>query len=124
MALLQRADVRPPVLRKETAPAPGLGGDVVVCGLLLSDRLALDGIKAAMAQPLPGETEEQAARRAGSAIVFETLARTVVIAGDQQPVFDAAGWNLHGASHPDDVLSLYRVAWRLSGYEEAATEKN
>lgn len=123
MAVIQRAQVPAPVLRKETVLVPRLGGDVIVRGLLLSERLQIDNIKSAMLKPLEGETVEQAQYRAGSAIVFVTLERTVM-AADEQPVFSAAAWDMFGSQHPDVVLDLYRTARRLSGFDQEATEKN
>lgn len=126
MAMLQRADVRAPVLPKETVDVPALGGEVVVCGLLLSDRLALSALQADLATPPEGASEadaEQAQRRAGAQIVFHTLARCVVLA-DDKPLYSPAEWDHFGAAHPEAVLGLYRKARALSGQDEAQNEKN
>jgi len=125
MALLQRADVRAPVVRKESVDVPALGGEVIVCSLLLADRLALSALQAELAAvpAQPGETPEQAHSRAGGQIVFHTLARTVVL-GDGLPLYTPKEWNEFGAAHPDAVLGLYRKSRALSGHDDETNLKN
>jgi hypothetical protein len=123
MALLQRADVRAPVLPKETVPVPALGGDVVVRGLLLSQRLALHAYNARQSQPQPGETDADARARAGAQLVAHTLAQCVC-AADDQPLYTTAEWEAFGSAHPAAALDLFYLARRLNGMDDEATEKN
>ncbi len=50
MAVIKRANVAPPVLPKETVEVEALGGEVVVQGLLLSDRQDLEAYMVALAR--------------------------------------------------------------------------
>lgn len=109
MALLKKSQITSPVLPKETVDVAELGGEVVVRGLLLSERLALY------------------ANAGGDGRVFAQipalLAQTVVDA-DGETVFDAAQWEAFGARHMDAALRLFGVAKRLSGLDAEAAAKN
>lgn len=123
MALIQRDQVQPPVLRKQTVPVPGLGGDVIVQGLLLSEIMESRHVNDMAKVPLEGESEDHARARAGGRLVAFTLAKTVVLA-DGKPLFTEDQWEVFGAEHPGDVLELYNVASSLNGRSLEDTKKN
>lgn len=123
MALIERSQIKAPSLPRETVEVSALGGEVIVRGLLLSERLELSGFHNRLADPLPGESEDQARSRAGGQIVAFTLARAVVLA-DSQPVFTQAEWDTFGAEHPDAVLDLFSRARVLGGQDGAENAKN
>lgn len=123
MSLIERSAVQAPVLPKETVPMPSLGGDVIVRGLLLSERLTLSALSGQLSEPHPGESVELAQARAGAQMVSHTLARAVVLA-DGQPFYSVAQWDQFGAKHTGDVLALFQASRRLNGYDEGDTEKN
>lgn len=104
MAMLQRADVRAPVLPKETVDVPELGGEVVVCGLLLDPLLKRNGLS-------------------GGALVLHTLAAAVVLE-DGAPLFTYEQWDVWAAQHPEAAIRLFDVAQRLNGLNAQANAKN
>lgn len=123
MTLLERSALRVPTLPREAVPFAPLGGDVQVCGLRLSERLAFSSRRAALAKPQAGETEDQAAARAGALMVPEVLALTVRLA-DGDPALSIEEWESLGASHPAECLALFHAAMRLSGHDAEADRKN
>ena len=123
MALIERDQVRTPILRKQTVTVPALGGDVVVRGLLLSELLEKKYINSAAKEPMDGETEERARARAGGQLVSFTLARTVTL-GDGKPLFTEAEWDVFGAENPGDVLELFNVSESLNGRNKKEVAKN
>lgn len=123
MALIERNQVKPPVLRKQTVAVPALNGDVIVRGLLLSELLEKNHANAENQVPRAGETEQQARARAGGRVVSFTLARTVTLA-DGKPLFTEEEWDVFGAEHPDAVLDLFKVAEELNGLNKKVVEKN
>lgn len=104
--ILKKANIAAPTLPKQTVDVPELGGEVVVRGLLLKDRLALF-----------------ADADAGQAQVSKLLAATVVDA-DNEPVYTAAQWEEFGAAHFAASLRLFDVSRKLSGLDAEAAEKN
>lgn len=123
MTLLKRSAVKAPVVRKETVAVPSLKGDVVVRGLLLSERLELSAVNKQLSAVQEGEDVETALARAGAQIVSRTLEKVVLLA-DGKPLFTAREWDEHGATNSDDVLALFKVARRLGGFEAGAIAKN
>lgn len=110
MASLTRKTLQAPVLRKEAVPCPGLGGDVVVRMLTLSERLAL-------MDRTRGE-----ARRYGQ--LADLLAVAAIDAETGEPLMSAEEWDLMAADHWQDALALMEAARRLSGLEAEVVEKN
>lgn len=110
MALLKKTDITRPVVPKETVPVPALGGDVVVRGLMLSERLGLYASRAG---------------RDGKALldVPEILA-LCVLDGDGLPVFDVTEWDAFGIKNGEAALQLFNVARRLSGLDAEDAKKN
>ena len=123
MSLIQRNEVKAPVLRKQTVTVPALNGDVIVRGLLLSELLEKNHVNAENQLPRAGETEQQARARAGGRVVSFTLARTVTL-GDGKPLYSEEEWDVFGAENPDAVLDLFKVAEQLNGLNKKAVEKN
>lgn len=106
---LKKSEIKAPVLPKEAVPVAELGGEVIVRGLLLSERLAL----------FAGINEEGKA----FAHIPRVLAATVQDA-DGLPVFNEQEWEAFGASSFEAALRLFAVARRLSGLDAEAAEKN
>lgn len=107
MTVISRGAVAAPVLPKRTVEVPELGGEVVVRGLLLRDRLTL------LASP--------EVRDFGR--VTRMLAATV-LADDGEPLWTEAEWDEFGAAHSDACLRLFDVAMELSGLKAEPLEKN
>ena len=109
MALLKKSDIASPVLPKETVTVAEMGGDVVVRGLLLSEKLALfSSINA------DGRVFAE----------ISTLLADTVRDADDLPVFTAAEWEAFGNRHHNAALALFAVARRLSGIDAEVDEKN
>ena len=110
MALIRKQDIAAPVLPRETVAVPSIGGEVVVRGLMFSERMALLA---------------EAANGNGKAFAdIPALLAQVVLDADDQPVFSAEAWEQFGANHLEDLLALFKVARRLSGFDAEAVEKN
>lgn len=117
MTILTRNQIKTPALPKEAVPVPTMGGDVIVRGMLLSERMELSALGAALSEPMPGENAAQIAHRVGRQVVMLTLARAVVLE-DGEPVYTADQWDAFGAEDPEAVLMLYRKARALSGHTD------
>lgn len=104
MSVISRSSLRRPSLPKETVEVPSLGGDVVVRGMLLSERLELWTGTVNYAQ------------------VAKALATCVTI-DDGKPAFTAEEWEAFGGQHLDDAISLFQVVKRLSGLGTEAEKK-
>lgn len=109
MALLKKSQIASPVLPKETVDVAELGGEVVIRGLLFSERLALFA-----------RVDEKGK---AFAEIPQLLALTV-IDGDGEPVFTAEQWEAFGARHMETLLHLFSIAKRLSGLDAEAAAKN
>lgn len=105
MAILKRSEIQEPVLPRETVEVPELGGEVVVQGLLLSDRFEVFD---------PGKSKRRESR---------ILAATIRDA-DDQPLFSAEQWERFAASNFTAAMRLLDVASRLSGFGIDRTEEN
>lgn len=104
---LSKAEIRKPVLPTEVINLASLGGEVVVRGLLLKDRLALFA----------------EASQGGTAHISRLLAATVVDSHGE-PIFSVDEWEIFGATQFDDALALFQVARRMSGLDAEVVEKN
>lgn len=110
MALLSRDTVKPAALPQETHPCVSLGGEVIVRGALLTDRLKVEN-----------------SARDGKVPVEELIPRLLALAvvdASGQPLMDESDWNQHAGQHRDDCLQLFNVAMRLWGYDGEANRKN
>lgn len=106
---LKKADIKPPVLPREAVEVVELGGEVVVRGLLLRERLALFDDALAGAQKYGH--------------ISAVLAACVVDA-EGEPVYTVEQWEQFGAAHFEAALALFKVAQRLSGLDVEERKKN
>ena len=106
---VKKADVKKPVLPKEAVRVESMGGELVVRGLLFSERMALFAEAGEGAQVM--------------AYVPRLLAVTVLDA-DAKPVFTAEEWEVFGTGNEADMLALMQVALRLSGLQGEAVKKS
>jgi hypothetical protein len=117
---IKREDVKEPsAVRQEEVPVDAIGGDVIVRGLMLADRLQLW----AEEQPQGAETPEDASRRSKATIIERQLARMVVL-DDGQPLWSADQWKAFGQQHADEAFRLYNLGNSFSGGDTKAIEKN
>ena len=122
MTVILAASVAAPTLPKETVAVESLGGEVVVCGLKLTDRLGIQARMRALnqrAEKAGGDTEDTSMRL----VVPELLAAAVVDA-ESKPLFTAEQWEQHGARHADECIRLFNIAMRLSGFAREDDRKN
>lgn len=103
---LKKSDIAKPSLPMEAVEVPELGGEVIVRGLLLSERL-----------DLVLHEDEGIAR-------IPRMLSTCVIDADHKAIFTADEWETYGARHAASALKLWEVAKRLSGMDREDTEKN
>lgn len=121
--VLNRSQVKRPVLPQQVEPCEPLGGDVIVRGMLHSERMATDELNIKAAVPLEGETEEEARARAGRLVVPRTL-HVCVVDDEGQSVLTEREWDTIGATHQSLVFNLFFIALRLSGRDPEAIQKN
>ena len=121
--VLSRKQIKPPTLKQKVEPFPPLGGDVIVRGLLLSQRLESDSLNRHAREVREDETEEEARARAGAQVAPRVLQRCVVDEAGE-PLLSALEWDVLGSSSPEDVLRLFNVAMGLSGQDSEEIEKN
>lgn len=105
MAVLNKANVPPPVLPKKVEDVPELGGKVIVQGLLLSDRVRI-----------------MSKAGAGGVMVSDLLACTVVDA-EGEPIYSVQEWEEFGASNFNRALDLFKISRSLSGLDAEVNEK-
>lgn len=106
MAALKKAAITAPRAPAEAVQVDALGGEVIVRGLMLSDRLRI----------VVGNGED------GFGQVARILHATVVDA-DGERIFTVDEWEAFGARHFDDAWNLFGIAQRLSGLDGEAAEK-
>jgi hypothetical protein len=117
VSVVRKSEVPPPVLPKETVEVPSLGGEVVVRGLRLVERLALQSEMAKAGDPSAIGVDEIMRR-------VPALLAMAVIDADGAAIFTAAEWEDFGATHQDDAVRLFNVAMRLAGYGSEEIAKN
>jgi len=122
MAVVSRAGVKEPVLPKETTPAPALGGDVVVRGMLMAERMGIDQILAGKRKALRADATV-GAYVSGYEVLPQVLS-ICVLADDGKALWTEAQWQAFGGSHLEEATALFNVAWRLSGYDQEGDSKN
>ncbi len=103
---LKKASLPVPRVQKETVEVAALGGEVVVYGLGLADKLRF----ATWEGPRFSQMCE------GLAVAVRDAS------GD--PLWDAAAWDAWGGQHLEDALKLWQAVERVSGMSEAQVEKN
>ena len=115
MAVIQRSALPKPTVPKETITVNALGGEVVVRGLLLSERL---GIQKTIVDIRKTDTNGNVHT------VLPVLLALCVLDADGLALFDHDGWQAFGGQHPDQAVELFNTAWRLSGFDGATEAKN
>lgn len=103
--VINKANVPPPVLPKQVVDVPELGGEVIVRGLLLSDRVRIMN-KAG----------------AGGVMVSDLLACTVVDAASD-PIYTVQEWEQFGSANFGVCLELFKTSRSLSGLDAEVNEK-
>lgn len=116
MAVIKRGEIAAPVVPKETVPVPALDGDVVVRGLLLSERLAVQDQIAKLRKSADDKSSVHA--------ILPVLLAICVLDADSLPVFTQDQWQAFGAKHAGQAVDLFNTAWRLSGFSTADETKN
>ncbi len=101
---LSRDKLRRPSLPKETVDVPALGGEVVVRGMLLAERLELWSGTVTYSQ------------------IAKALAACVLL-DDGKPALTVDEWEAFGGTNLDDAISLFQVVKRLSGLGTDAEKK-
>lgn len=120
MALLRKANIARPSVQKETVSVPELGGDIVVRGTMLDERLAL--IFGVTATEGEGPATEDDPRERYTHIA--RLLAYAVVDADGQPIFSVDDWKEFGGQYYAATLRLYGIAKRLSGMDPEETKKN
>lgn len=104
---LHRANVTRPQRKTEAVTVASLGGEVIVRGLTLSERLAI-----------------QSTEVSTDFVGFARLLALAVVDADLVPIFTVEEWDLFASEDTPAVAQLVAVARRLSGLDEAETAKN
>ena len=108
MSVLKRADIAPPTpLGREVVPVAELGGEVVVRGMTLTERLVVTA------------TEGRVEQYGGIAFA---LSRCVLDA-DGEPLMSQDEWEAWGTDHVEAAIGLFVVVKRLSLLERGDVEK-
>lgn len=111
---VRKADVPAPTLPEEVVSVPELGGDVLVRGLDLAQRMTLS---------------HSFRTKAGEFVNFGHLVPLLAITvldADDQPLFTEKEWLAWGSTNERQVAAckLWDVAWRLSDLDGKQAEKN
>ena len=117
MAVIKRGDVAAPTVPKQTMAVEALGGEVVVRGLLLSERMA---VQTKISDLSAASVADKTALHA----ILPLLLALCVIDADGLALFDHDGWQAFGARHADQAVELFNTAWSLSGFNQADDAKN
>lgn len=120
---LSRDQLKLPVLPQEEVPVAAWGDTVIVRGMVLSQKLAVDAGMTMERAPLAGESDVDARLRAGSVQLPRVLHQCVVDPSGV-PLMSLAEWDIFGATHQGDAFTLFGVAMRLSGQTADDVEKN
>ena len=112
---IARDQIPPLVLPREEVDVPGLGS-VWVQGLDMPGLLHFTATRRRAQEPREGETEQEAAERAGAELVPVLLERCV-LAADELPVYTTAQWSIWMVRNGTAALDLFQHALRLSGQD-------
>jgi hypothetical protein len=105
MTVINKSNVARPVPPKEVLDVPELGGEVIVRGLMLSERVRL--LHAATTSSLS---------------ISELLSYTVIDA-ENESIFNTEEWEAFGANHFTVALDLFKKAKQLSGLDLETNQK-
>lgn len=103
--MLKRDNITPPTRRSAKVSVPGLGGDVLVRQLSLTEGLAI------------------AASDTGGAGSLVNLLATAVVDADGLPIYSAEQWDIWAVDHVDDFKALAQAASDLNGGAGEAEKK-
>lgn len=106
--MIKKSALPAPSLLEEVVSVPELGGDVLVRGMLLKDRLEISIVD-------------------GYARMASMLAACVFAdneTGERVPLYSAEEWERVGARHYAATLKLWDVTRRLSDIDGEEAEKN
>lgn len=117
MAVIKRSAIAAPTLPKETVAVAPLGGDVVVRGLLLTERMA---VQRQLVELRKKELTDTGAVHA----ILPVMLALCVLDAEGLPLFTQDQWQAFGATHTDTAVELFNTAWRLSGFAQADDTKN
>lgn len=117
MAVIKRDTLPTPTVPKETLAVEALGGEVVVRGLLLSERMQ---VQRQIVTLRKADAGDEGAVHA----ILPVLLALCVLDADGLPVFTQDQWQAFGARHADQAVELFNAAWRLSGFSTAEEAKN
>ena len=106
--MIKKSATSAPAIPEETVKVPELGGEVLVRGLLLKDRLAI-----ALAEGY----ERMAAMLAACVFAKDDAGATV-------PLWTADEWERFGAVHYEAALKLWDVTRKLADLDGEAAAKN
>lgn len=120
---LTKHQIRRSLLPKETVAMPALGGDVIVRGMLLDEKLLNTSLQATEREPGAGESEQDARNRAGVLMVSRVLAWCVTDEAGE-PLMTRQEWREFGGINLEEALAAFNVALRLSGFDMKEAEKN
>lgn len=113
MAVVNRSSVAAPTLPKETVEVAALDGEVIVRGLLLTERLDIEARIVKLRQAAEGVNG-----------VLPPVLALCVLDAEEQPLWTEQQWQIFGVKHQGQALALFNVAWRLSGFAQAQDAKN
>lgn len=113
---IARDQIPAQALPREEVALPSLGGTVWVQGMDVRQLLAFTAARRRAQAQRDGETEDDAAERAGGELVPLLLA-TCVLADDGLPVYTAAQWAAWMVRNGGEAAPLWQAALRLSGQD-------
>lgn len=119
MAVVKRANVAQPTLPKETVEVEALQGEVVVRGLLLTERLAVEARIVALRSAQKADSSAADVNE-----ILPVMLAICVLDADDLPLWTEHEWQVFGIEHRGQAVALFNVAWRLSGFALAQDQKN
>lgn len=106
MTVINKKSLMRPVPRQEAVQVEGFEGEVIVRGLMLSERVRI----------------LTAAQVSGSLSISELLACAVVDV-EGEPIFAVDEWEAFGANHFLSAVELFKKAKELSGLDAEVNQK-
>lgn len=105
MTVLNKDNIPRPTPPKEVLDVPELGGEIIVRGLLLSERVRIFSTI-----------------NTGSLGISDLLACTIIDA-QNEPIFSIDEWEAFGSLHFVATLNLFKKAKELSGLDAEVNQK-
>ena len=104
-------------LDTEEVSVPALGGDVMVRGMDLVERLRIEQ-RVRDLNATPGQVNDSFLE------LVPGVLELCVLDAKRRPVKTAGRWRAWGGKHRTEAVQLFNVAWRLSGMDIGGAEKN